>query len=70
MPLYEYQCNSCGESFEKMVRFSDANQNPACPHCESKDTRKALSAFAVKGGISLSNSSQAASSCSSHGRFT
>lgn len=24
MPIYEYKCNSCGKTFEKMEKFSDA----------------------------------------------
>jgi putative FmdB family regulatory protein len=46
MPLYEYQCNTCGEEFEKMVRFSEAELTPACPACQGEDTRKKISAFA------------------------
>ena len=34
MPIYEYECNQCGEAFEKMMRFSEADQIPACPHCQ------------------------------------
>ena len=49
MPLYEYRCNQCGEAFEKMVRFSEADHVPACPNCESKDTRKAISTIASFG---------------------
>lgn len=29
MPLYEYQCEKCGESFEVMQKFSD---KPVCTH--------------------------------------
>jgi hypothetical protein len=31
--LYEYRCHECGEVFEKMMHFSEADQNPACPNC-------------------------------------
>jgi putative FmdB family regulatory protein len=44
MPIYEYECNQCGKPFEKIVRFSEADQIPACPKCESKDTHKKISA--------------------------
>src|SRR3989337_1752274 len=46
MPLYEYKCNSCGQHFEKMVRFSELDQRPDCPNCHSSETRKQLSSFA------------------------
>ncbi|MEI8133318.1 MAG: zinc ribbon domain-containing protein [Leptolinea sp.] len=43
MPFYEYRCNECGEAFEKMLRFSEADQLPVCPKCESSNTQKKLS---------------------------
>jgi putative FmdB family regulatory protein len=32
MPLYEYQCKSCGHRFEKIRKFSD-KQLRKCPEC-------------------------------------
>ncbi len=49
MPLYEYHCNTCGENFEKMVRFAEQEQAPECPECHSRDTRKRISLFASRG---------------------
>lgn len=31
MPLYEYECQSCGHRFEVIQKFSDAP--PVCPNC-------------------------------------
>jgi len=62
MPLYEYRCKSCGEEFEKMVRFSET-QSPICPTCSSQQTEKKLSLVATRGfsgGLSLGSAS---SSC-------
>jgi len=71
MPLYEYHCNDCGDNFEKMVRFSEADLSPACPVCQGQDTKKKISAVASfstsLGGASLSPSS---SSCGSRGGFS
>ena len=68
MPLYEYLCKTCGESFEKMVRLSESDHIPACPHCESSDTHKKITTFASHG---LSQSLAGSSGCSSSGgRFT
>ena len=65
MPLYEYHCNTCGENFEKMVRFSEQELAPECPECHSRDTRKRISLFASRGFSSSSPSSGApGSSCS------
>ena len=68
MPLYEYRCNNCGDEFEKMVRFSEADQAQACPACSSRDTKKKISVFASPGGGSASISS--GGSCGSSGGYT
>ncbi len=70
MPIYEYRCNQCGEAFEKMVRFSEADRVPACPNCESEDTRKAISTIASFGMADSAFSGSTASNCGSGGRFT
>ena len=39
MPLYEYQCNSCGEAFERFFgshRRMDEPKNDPCPSCGEK----------------------------------
>lgn len=43
MPIYEYQCQECGEEFEKLVRFP--SKQTECPHCGGKDVRKVISRF-------------------------
>jgi putative FmdB family regulatory protein len=44
MPLFEYECRSCGHHFEYLTRDG---RTPACPSCESGDLQKQLSVFAV-----------------------
>jgi putative FmdB family regulatory protein len=49
MPIYEYECTTCGHRFERMVRINaDA---PPCPECEA-EVRKLISpsSFILKGG--------------------
>ena len=60
MPLFEYLCEECGESFEKLVRGS--TKTILCPSCESENVRKKLSTFAsrIAGGSSISTSSSSA----------
>jgi putative FmdB family regulatory protein len=70
MPLYEYQCRDCGEEFEKMARFSEAEQNPPCPQCQGKDTKKKISSFASLGNFLGGSATPAASSCTSRGGFS
>jgi putative FmdB family regulatory protein len=47
MPLYEYECNSCGEQFEALVSASNKDEAKQCPECGSESTEKMLSTFAV-----------------------
>jgi len=47
VPIYEYQCKSCGKSFEKLVRTMSGSPSVACPECGSAKTARALSVFAV-----------------------
>jgi putative FmdB family regulatory protein len=70
MPIYEYQCKDCGDDFEKVVRFSEADQNPACPVCQSQNTKKKISVFAPLGGSLKGGSSSTSTSCGSGGGFT
>ena len=70
MPLYEYHCNDCGEAFEKVVRFSEADIAPACPNCESTDTNKLISTIASFGISESGAANSSNSSCGSGGRFT
>lgn len=65
MPLYEFSCADCGDSFEKRVRLSESLENIPCPHCGGVKTEKKLSQFAVKGSSTSSTSS--AASCSTGG---
>lgn len=67
MPLYEFQCNQCGENFEKTLRFSEADQLPVCPKCESKNTRKKISKVTSFIAVGSGSSSNIGSSCSTSG---
>ena len=51
MPIYEYECASCGGRFEVTRKFSDP-QLTVCALCNGGDIRKVLSptAFLLKGG--------------------
>jgi putative FmdB family regulatory protein len=64
MPIYEYDCPECGDSFEKLVRDTSGKTQVVCPHCGGVKVKRKLSMFAssMKGG-----SSAPASDCSSPG---
>ncbi|MCJ7734668.1 MAG: zinc ribbon domain-containing protein [Anaerolineales bacterium] len=65
MPLYEYQCPGCGETFDKLVSFSEADKIPVCPKCGEQNTRKMISAAAMIGGSSSRSTSSTGSAHSS-----
>lgn len=46
MPLYEYECDTCGHRFEVIQKFSDAPLT-ACPKCQGA-VRKLLSSPAIQ----------------------
>lgn len=46
MPLYEYQCESCGHRFEVIQKFSDAPIED-CPKCGAK-VHKLISSPAIQ----------------------
>ena len=64
MPLYEYHCPSCESTFDKLIRFSEADKIPACPNCGQQETRKKISAGAVF-GVSTSGSTTVSQPASS-----
>lgn len=70
MPLYEYRCKDCGAEFEKQLRFSEANQIPACPNCNSTQTRKKISSVVSFTASSLGSAASSGSSCNTGGTFT
>ncbi|MCM0084124.1 zinc ribbon domain-containing protein [Geomonas sp. Red32] len=50
MPLYEYQCKSCNNTFELRQKFSDAPAS-VCPSCGGEVEKLiSQSGFALKGG--------------------
>jgi putative FmdB family regulatory protein len=51
MPIYEYECQSCGERFDKL--FTSISKRPPqiiCPACESEEVQRLISAPAIHTG--------------------
>ena len=48
MPLYEYVCYECGDSFEKLRRMSDDDRDLKCPACGSPKIERVLSSFSSR----------------------
>ncbi|MBL4682891.1 MAG: zinc ribbon domain-containing protein [Pseudomonadales bacterium] len=47
MPIYEYQCQSCGHEMEKIQKMSD-DRLKDCPACEKPALKKLVSAAAFR----------------------
>lgn len=64
MPIYEYRCTSCQNTFSKLQPMSSNNREVPCPRCGSTDTQRQLSTFASASTATASSSSTARASCS------
>lgn len=64
MPIYEYQCQECGEVFDKFTRSMSAKIEVDCPKCGSKDCKKSFSLF---GSSSSTGGSRPAAACAPSG---
>jgi putative FmdB family regulatory protein len=43
MPIYDYECKSCGESFDALRRLSDDDHTVECPYCHEKNAERKMS---------------------------
>ena len=48
MPIFEYQCDDCGNKFEKLVRRSEEAQGTECPSCGHHHVTTQISSFAAR----------------------
>ncbi len=62
MPLYEYNCEECGTTFEQLIAARDRDNGAVCPDCGSKHIRRLISTFAM--GRSTAGSSTSGPTCS------
>ena len=48
MPHYEFVCNACKKTFEKLLTMSEHDaEKTACPHCGSQEVEQRWSAFSA-----------------------
>ncbi len=47
MPIYEFDCEQCGERFEELS--SDPDMDVTCPRCGSRRARRVLSVVSPPG---------------------
>jgi putative FmdB family regulatory protein len=58
MPIYEYECDKCGERFELRRGIAESDDAVKCPKCGDEYLRRVISSF----GIASSGNSCAPSS--------
>ena len=49
MPLFEYNCRTCGRPFE-FLKISTTSEQVICPHCGGTEVTKLLSAGSFRVG--------------------
>lgn len=65
MPIYEYQCNQCGERFEVRQSMGADSSDLDCPKCSSRDLRRLLSSFFSTNSSATEFSDSSCPTCSS-----
>jgi putative FmdB family regulatory protein len=50
MPLYEYRCQACGDTFETLRGAHDKDADVECPQCGEKRAERLISACCVAKG--------------------
>ncbi len=50
MPLYEYRCPECGERFEEIRSFGQAEDGVECVACGAEGAERQISSFATAPG--------------------
>ncbi len=50
MPIYEYQCDECNTTFERLILRAQSGTSPDCPQCNSANTFERLSTFSTQTG--------------------
>jgi putative FmdB family regulatory protein len=50
MPIFEYACEECGTTFERLTLRPQLGVPTPCPQCGSTQTTKVFSTFSTQGG--------------------
>jgi putative FmdB family regulatory protein len=64
MPIYEYECRNCKETFEVIQKSGEDNEGLCCPKCNTDKPERLLSSFCS--GTSKSPSSGSAHAAPGH----
>ncbi len=50
MPIYEYNCSECNDTFSLLQSVYPEAKNTRCPKCGSSKVKKVMSAFSCTSG--------------------
>lgn len=70
MPIFEFKCNDCNQTFESLVLIASAVDTIRCKHCNSANIKKILSATSGQPGKGTPIPAGALSGCSSKSGFS
>jgi len=61
MPVYEYICAKCKESFSLLQKIGTTEKDTVCPECGSREVKKKISLFScacpIHSGLSTGGAS-------------
>ena len=64
MPIYEYQCTQCGETFEVRQSIGEDGSKLSCPKCHAQDPKRKISSFFNPGPSASKTSGISCPTCS------
>lgn len=70
MPIYEFKCNDCNQTFESLVLIASAVDTIRCKHCNSANIKKILSVTSNQASTQKTIPAGALSGCSSRSGFS
>ena len=55
MPVYEFKCNACDETFEIISSLAERDDKAVCPACGGRDVKPVFSSVSLGGSRSSVN---------------
>jgi putative FmdB family regulatory protein len=53
MPIYEYECQQCGEKFKDFSRLGEGEKQLECPKCGNNQVKRATSPLKNKEDVDI-----------------
>ena len=65
MPIYEYQCNQCGQRFEVRQGIGEGSSGLNCPKCNAPNPKRLISSFFNHSSSGTEDADMSCPTCSS-----